>query len=783
MKKFKTGFTIVELVIVIAVIGILAAILIPAFSNIIYKANVKSDISACRNMNTALLAARDDVNNENVDFVDACSTLVNAGYPVGVVMPKIEGSQFCFDTDLGKVLYVDTETQKAVFPSEHIDRTVLDAASNGGTWIPFLRPFENITTDEGMTMTDDYSVLGDTVLSLRHSENYTMDLGGKTLNLNGRRLVIVGDTTGKVTFTNGNIENGQVYINIPNADVEFDANAYESVNWTVMAVRESTMLIKSGAKIDGEIKLLKGHIRLEGGATVANVNIPNDVKGETKLTIDADATVIALRVAAGAMAKAHIINAGTVSFATSNVIVSVPSIAGAHRINYDLINFYGGNGTEAEPYLIGTAAQFNKIYKVLAENPLAGLHFQLINNIDFTGKTIDNADTLGVYVSLTLTGKKLPNSDQYPTIRGIGNFNGDTVLFDDVKDSKFENFNVHYAAKGSYVGFIWCIDGTVDFINVDTFGNIEASVWGVGYVLWTPNKGIAADRLTYKDCDSYVNISGSASYAAAFGANFMGHEAQMTTFDNCANHGTIIANNASAFIGMGGNDQYKTRFTFIGTNRNFGNIFGTTAAGVFHYGTTTLNNNITNTGTVAKITSFTLPAPQNYGDSLVIPAQAGAAKYTVKVSYATQMFNFSDVTGQKDRWSGGFFRYFTRTYDAPASGNLTTEFKKLYFAEPNMPKFNARLGTPAAYEGVYAPAGFKYDPNNLIHTFDGKSFYYSNLDNYHGLLDSGQISDPNKTYPVYIDVYAYDAAGNLIGFGSCSYSYTIAEAREYLGGN
>ena len=79
--------------------------------------------------------------------------------------------------------------------------------------------------------------------------------------------------------------------------------------------------------------------------------------------------------------------------------------------------------------------------------------------------------------------------------------------------------------------------------------------------------------------------------------------------------------------------------------------------------------------------------------------------------------------------------------------------------------------------------GFKYDPNNLIHTFDGKSFYYSNLDNYHGLLDSAQISDPNKTYPVYIDVYAYDAAGNLIGFGSCSYSYTIAEAREYLGGN
>ena len=42
MKKTNKGFTIVELIIVIAVIGILAAILIPAFSNIIEKANAKS---------------------------------------------------------------------------------------------------------------------------------------------------------------------------------------------------------------------------------------------------------------------------------------------------------------------------------------------------------------------------------------------------------------------------------------------------------------------------------------------------------------------------------------------------------------------------------------------------------------------------------------------------------------------------------------------------------------------------------------------------------------------
>ena len=46
MKKRKRGFTIVELVIVIAVIAILAAVLIPTFTNLIKRANLSNDQSA-----------------------------------------------------------------------------------------------------------------------------------------------------------------------------------------------------------------------------------------------------------------------------------------------------------------------------------------------------------------------------------------------------------------------------------------------------------------------------------------------------------------------------------------------------------------------------------------------------------------------------------------------------------------------------------------------------------------------------------------------------------------
>ena len=72
MKKLnKKGFTIVELVIVIAVIAILAAVLIPTFSNVIEKANKSSAMQAARNEYELYLAEyateiSDDMNLEIV---------------------------------------------------------------------------------------------------------------------------------------------------------------------------------------------------------------------------------------------------------------------------------------------------------------------------------------------------------------------------------------------------------------------------------------------------------------------------------------------------------------------------------------------------------------------------------------------------------------------------------------------------------------------------------------------------------------------------------------------
>ncbi len=68
MKKLnKRGFTIVELVVVIAVIAILAGVLIPSLSGIVKKANESKALQEAKNAWTATLA--DDLDGTNTTAV------------------------------------------------------------------------------------------------------------------------------------------------------------------------------------------------------------------------------------------------------------------------------------------------------------------------------------------------------------------------------------------------------------------------------------------------------------------------------------------------------------------------------------------------------------------------------------------------------------------------------------------------------------------------------------------------------------------------------------------
>lgn len=87
MKRLKKAFTITELVIVIAVIAILAAVLIPTFTHVVENANQSAALQTCRNAMTEYLTMvttddktdNDDATGAVFVYNDYAYVYVNAG--------------------------------------------------------------------------------------------------------------------------------------------------------------------------------------------------------------------------------------------------------------------------------------------------------------------------------------------------------------------------------------------------------------------------------------------------------------------------------------------------------------------------------------------------------------------------------------------------------------------------------------------------------------------------------------------------------------------------------
>ena len=120
-KPNKKGFTIVELVIVIAVVAILAAVLIPTFVSVTRKANESNDVQAARNMNTFLAAAK--VTDEVDSILDVYDIFEDSGYSVENYKPLYSGRHYYYDKQYNQIVYVNEEDGKIIYPAEHKDET------------------------------------------------------------------------------------------------------------------------------------------------------------------------------------------------------------------------------------------------------------------------------------------------------------------------------------------------------------------------------------------------------------------------------------------------------------------------------------------------------------------------------------------------------------------------------------------------------------------------------------------------------------------------------------
>lgn len=105
-KRCKRAFTITELVIVIAVVAILAAVLIPTFANVINKANESSDISAVRNMNEALSAQENFDGAPPETASEALLILKEAGLAAEDYSALQDGTAIYYNSNVNRMIYV-----------------------------------------------------------------------------------------------------------------------------------------------------------------------------------------------------------------------------------------------------------------------------------------------------------------------------------------------------------------------------------------------------------------------------------------------------------------------------------------------------------------------------------------------------------------------------------------------------------------------------------------------------------------------------------------------------
>ena len=201
----KRGFTIIELVIVIAVIAILAAVLIPTFANIIQKANVANDVALARNMNTILIAD-EATNGRSTDMYDVLIALEQGGFKLENLNPRADGNVFAWDKANNQIVYLDKNSDKPIFQAKEI-------GNNKGDLYITTRKAEVFADYPGYSYYFASDISGDITLD----EGSCLDTGEFALNGNvsvvtDKDVEIHGTINGTITVdsTNGKITNYSV---------------------------------------------------------------------------------------------------------------------------------------------------------------------------------------------------------------------------------------------------------------------------------------------------------------------------------------------------------------------------------------------------------------------------------------------------------------------------------------------------------------------------------------------------------------------------------------------
>lgn len=538
-KNMKRAFTITELVIVIAVVAILAAVLIPTFSNLIEKANVSNDTVLVRNLNEALIIA-ETTEGKPATMHDALTAVAEQGYTVEKLTPR----------STGDILWEQTSNRFALVKDNAI------VFGDDSTKAEIGYTYWKITSDLEEVSTGEYSYyLADEV-----------DESALTAALSVSTGVDVGN-------------NSNISINYANNEASATAqNVIFRTNGGELTVNGSKDTVSHyGSLVTVDIKAVAGNSYHEYGTILGNMKL-----GYGRVVLENKSEVTTVVVTATSLTDIAIENKSgnstTVAATDSTVAGNLESVVtGDASVNTDAVTeddlkmFAGGLGTEASPYLIANDTQFSNI---LNGNVSNHLYYELTADIDFSVANADKQSVIGENVRyINLNGNDhLITYNTHPS---------SMFIFENIGESVIEN------VKFQLNGWHTLVDNAVNmtYRNLEFYGLLDSSYQGFGVLGYN-----VYGKILVENCVNYAEINSTVGYMSVF-LGRVPSELDYTVeliFKNCVNYANCSNNATSLFLGNP-NGKYQLEITNC---KNFGILKSTNKLATWSEAVTNLNSTL-----------------------------------------------------------------------------------------------------------------------------------------------------------------------------------------------
>ncbi len=246
----KKAFTIVELVIVIAVVAILAAVLIPTFAGIIEKANQSNDVMLCKNINTALASSFAADKPESAS--EALGALYDNGYILDNLSPTSEGAIIVYDLGNNNVALLDSRYE-VIYKNGELSNNL---------WF-LIDKQDDVALLEAQTKFESFSYVVTSNAELNISRDFDSAL------VPDANVTLTGESAKTYNATANNTS--------PDGLIAF-AGKDSTYNFFGYAEKSEAEVDEYSLNVYGEIKALEltyGHLVAKPGGKICEVTIPS----------------------------------------------------------------------------------------------------------------------------------------------------------------------------------------------------------------------------------------------------------------------------------------------------------------------------------------------------------------------------------------------------------------------------------------------------------------------------------------------------------------------------